>query len=334
MLFQPASWLGYRKVPVRTNLLLASVVTLVMLAAVEATVRLVYRAPWYAQVEAEERMLPLTAYHWNRDGLRDQDYGPKPPAVRRILMLGDSFTWGIGVMDDEAIFARLLEKQLGVEILNGGRPGSVTGQWIELWRHVGPAFDPDLVVLVYFLRDVMRPRPITMIDRVRRDLAAEHEKSWLYRWSALARLIQDQRDRRTLGRYYATQYLDAYVGDERATEGWRLAQWNLAVIQNEAQARGIPTVLVVFPLLIDLDREPYPFQPIMDQVETFARKRAMPALSLLPVFRGRDARTLWVSPVDQHPNAEGHALAAAAMAPFLRAQLSRLQRAEPATPNR
>jgi hypothetical protein len=39
--------------------------------------------------------------------------------------------------------------------------------------------------------------------------------------------------------------------------------------------------------------------------------------SLLPAFRGRRAADLWVSEINKHPSAEGHALAADALLPFV-----------------
>jgi hypothetical protein len=56
----------------------------------------------------------------------------------------------------------------------------------------------------------------------------------------------------------------------------------------------------------------------MDTVESFCRASGIAHLSLLPAFRGRRALDLWVSEVNQHPNAEGHAIAAGAVFPFVR----------------
>ena len=50
--------------------------------------------------------------------------GPKPPGVQRIVALGDSFTQGYGVEEDEA-YPRQLERRLeGVEVINLGVPGA------------------------------------------------------------------------------------------------------------------------------------------------------------------------------------------------------------------
>ena len=55
----------------------------------------------------------------------------------------------------------------------------------------------------------------------------------------------------------------------------------------------------------------------MDAVEGFCRANGIPHLSLLPYFRGRGAEDVWVTEINKHPNAFGHAIAADALLPFV-----------------
>lgn len=70
-------------------------------------------------------------YSNNSLGLRgSKEYAEKKDSVFRILFLGDSFTYGIGVNDDET-FPYLFEKNLihqgiAAEIVNAGNPGKGT----------------------------------------------------------------------------------------------------------------------------------------------------------------------------------------------------------------
>ena len=116
------------------------------------------------------RLLPNTSYDFisnefhvttrtNSYGLRGPDpVIPKPPGVVRILMLGDSFTFGFPVKDDET-FCSLIERRLRaqgypVEVINGGVSGaSPTLHYIAL-RDQFLAFEPDLVILWFDRGDV------------------------------------------------------------------------------------------------------------------------------------------------------------------------------------
>jgi hypothetical protein len=86
---------------------------------------------------------------------------------------------------------------------------------------------------------------------------------------------------------------------------------------------GIPFHLVLFPLLFDL--ESYAFADVEAEIGRFAADAGLPVFSLTPGFLGQDARSLWVSRFDQHPNEEGHEIAAKTLLPYLRSSLDRLE---------
>lgn len=96
---------------------------------------------------------PLTI---NSMGLRDREYSyEKPAGTRRILMLGDSMTWGLGVGDDE-IFTEVLERKYAtegkpVEVINTAVSGWGTDQALLFLQTEGFKYQPDLVVLNFYL---------------------------------------------------------------------------------------------------------------------------------------------------------------------------------------
>jgi lysophospholipase L1-like esterase len=100
-------------------------------------------------------------YRINSQGLRDEEIRvPKPPHVFRILMLGDSFTFGVGVELHDT-FTKQLEALLNqpgsqgrYEVINGGCSSySPILEYLFLVRK-GLALAPDLVILNYDLSDV------------------------------------------------------------------------------------------------------------------------------------------------------------------------------------
>lgn len=74
--------------------------------------------PWYVRLPEEQQQNSWkSGIRRNSFGLRDRDYVDiKPSNTKRILILGDSFTHGDGVLqDDRAIFPEILEQQLNLE---------------------------------------------------------------------------------------------------------------------------------------------------------------------------------------------------------------------------
>jgi len=84
----------------------------------------------------------------NSLGLRDDEPGPK--AGPRVLLLGDSFAMGYGVPRGE-LFADLLEKQLGIDVVDAGTGGYEIVQQPRMLADLAPRLQPDLVVYALYL---------------------------------------------------------------------------------------------------------------------------------------------------------------------------------------
>ena len=87
-------------------------------------------------------------YAINGHGLRDDetDYA-KPPDAFRVVLLGDSRTFGYGVPIEQH-FSRLLEGYFrGVEVINMGVSGYGVDQELLAFRNEGVKYQPDLVVV-------------------------------------------------------------------------------------------------------------------------------------------------------------------------------------------
>jgi hypothetical protein len=92
----------------------------------------------------------------NGAGLREDREYPLARAAGhgRILCLGDSFTFGLGVTTD-ATFAKRLERRLGGadEVLNAGIVGTGTAEQLAWYAAYGRNWRPDLVVLAFCVND-------------------------------------------------------------------------------------------------------------------------------------------------------------------------------------
>jgi len=98
-----------------------------------------------------------TGFRTNRHGTRGGDIPAKQPTEKRILAVGDSFTLGMQVRDDET-FSALLDESLGdsIRVLNAGVPGYGTEQAVGMMRRLVPSIKADAVLLTVYTGNDLR----------------------------------------------------------------------------------------------------------------------------------------------------------------------------------
>jgi len=74
---------------------------------------------------------------------------------QRIVAIGDSFTYGLGV-EDQSTYAAVLSRKTDSEVVNMGVNAYGIDQAILAWEQHGIAFKPQAVVLGYFYDDLHR----------------------------------------------------------------------------------------------------------------------------------------------------------------------------------
>jgi hypothetical protein len=98
----------------------------------------------------------------NSDGFRDKEYPlEKSKNTFRIIILGDSVTFGFGVENNES-YPKILEAKLNTlnnginyEVLNFGVWGYGTIQEVETLKIKGVKYKPDMVILGYHGTDLV-----------------------------------------------------------------------------------------------------------------------------------------------------------------------------------
>ncbi len=311
------------------KLALALFSLLITLVAAEMLARAVYVKPWHLRLIEDQKAFKLKIKE-GRDpyGLRmPAPLTPKASNTKRVLILGDSYTYGFGVLDDSAIFSSLLEAKLNaeflsqdekVEVFNGGLSGSMTHQWLELLKKTKDDFKPDVILAVFFLRDGTRlGSRQNYFDPIRKEMETRNKDSFVYRHSYLFRAIKDRFDRLRISKKYSKALHDSYFGDRTQTIEWEKAKENILKIKSIGEEVHAKVALVVFPVLVELDQE-YPFKDICELIVNFGDEHHMPTHGLLPAFMDENAPDLWISSYDQHPNERGHKIAAESIFPFLK----------------
>jgi hypothetical protein len=136
--------------------------------------------------------------HINSLGFRDaREYAlDKPPGTFRIIVLGDSVTFGHGALSDTT-YPFLLEQRLkqwkpdvNWEVWNLGVPGYNTRQELAYLERVGPRYRPDLVIVGFFENDLM-DNDVSTEATLRRRVTSAVQGSmqrWLYSFELYKRI--------------------------------------------------------------------------------------------------------------------------------------------------
>ena len=106
---------------------------------------------WAGLENAEDKFLWTDVNHYvsqNRYGFRGKEYPYERTDKKRILVFGDSFTWGFGVNNEDIFTSVLEEKHNDFEIINLGVSGYGNDQAYLLWLKQGKNWTPDRVVLM------------------------------------------------------------------------------------------------------------------------------------------------------------------------------------------
>lgn len=115
----------------------------------------------------------------NAMGFRDREFTPRAErGTTRVLAIGDSFTYGWGVENDE-VWPKVLERRLlasgvRVEIANLGQPGGDPASYAEVAREAIPRLRPALTIVAVLQGD---------------DLAQVYDEVQTSAWRAMARAL-------------------------------------------------------------------------------------------------------------------------------------------------
>jgi hypothetical protein len=262
------------------------------------------------------------AIRTNSLGIRaDREYAfERTPGVRRIVLLGDSYTWGErtwhGEIRNEETFAALLEEELpATETINLGVHGWGTDQQLLYLRRLGLRFQPDLVILGFFEADLPRnvldffgyakPRfrleggRLVLVDRpipeaeALLDTELEMPASWLL--SLLRKGLDTVLDRTRLRPI-------------EGRESWRVTRAIFDAARRETEAAGARFLLVDIPFSVR--RRP---TPVEAAVAHWAEQTGADFLSLRERF-AELPEAEWGTLHDGHFTVRGHRVTAQALA--------------------
>jgi lysophospholipase L1-like esterase len=264
-------------------------------------------------------------YRINSLGLRGPEAsGPKSADTVRVLVLGDSVAFGWGIEEEDSLVYQLQrhlnrsERGTQFEVWNAGVPGYATWHELQYLVEKEETFEPDVILVTFMFNDVdgnneaVHEQPLGM-GALARTFAL------LNRRSALLCFVRNTALRLKLQQSQACQGPNCWDETEKLLDG----------LVEESHKLGSAIALVAFPMRrqVEPDAEPSyydralgenPKEGYQDVVARLCHKRGIAYLDLLPAFQEattQGQRSLFLD--FEHPNSQGHHVAAEAMSPFL-----------------
>jgi lysophospholipase L1-like esterase len=277
--------------------------------------------------------------------------------ARRILALGDSFAFGLGVEAEETFVHQLAERLraggIRATALNAGVPGYGIPDSVARFSRLGAQLKPDLVILAVYvgndLQEAAEPEAAIRGGLIRRGNQARSMgwMDWLYYRSHLYVLLKSAL---SVGVY---EELRAGLGLSKSRRAQRLlreveiyrtptgalverglaasgrALTRLVELAEERQARLVavlvPAIVQVDPELwrrslgmLQLDPESYDVEAPNRLLEELFSAHGVPALDLTQRMRAEQGQNASLYfPADRHWTSAGHRLAAAQLQAFL-----------------
>ena len=327
----------------KMNVLLAGASFLMVFAAVEIFLRLtVYNFQNYVLSPGPNALYVIetdefkTCIQTNSLNMRDYEIKPKGAQERRILCMGDSFTFGLGVNIPEA-YPKILENLLnrnaanlnGWSVINGGTGGNAH-QAYEFLMKTGFSFQPDTVIVQIYIGNDFYDNmgrlagPVSGRVAVSPDnpfkvfIRSQKCRTLEFLWSRLIQIrwIDDILYSCHLRYGSRGHFLRKYPGLEEQLKNMELE--DLKRIKDACDARGVSMMALLVPekqqvfMKRFLSDEKYDYRKPNRILRSFFGTNGVPVMDMLDVYESlpeRELKKQYYSR-DLHWTADGHVLAA------------------------
>ena len=243
----------------------------------------------------------------NDIGMRDVTHPIKKlPGVKRLAVLGDSISMGLGIANRENIYPVVLKKSLvkhdpAIEVINFSASGYNTMQEVSFLSEYGVRYQPDLVLLQYCMNDTLRHdgqifENLLALEKGEHGLSQQRISRWLG-WSHLYRLLRFrlfpvEDDTKSLDQSFVA------LGQNTVIDAF-------SRLHSLAQQHHFEVVVAIFPYLDQLSD--YRSFSEHSWVTKAASEKGFKVIDLLPLFieceKSENQRIFLDS---LHPNEIGH----------------------------
>jgi lysophospholipase L1-like esterase len=245
----------------------------------------------------------------------------KRPGEMRILMAGDSFTYG-SYVDDEETLPVQLERELsrscpGVLAINAGVGGTTIDTQSRLIERALP-LRPDLVILTFTENDLDDLAGPSAWDSMAANRAAKSRLPLSILYPVLRRMALWNFGLEIRARMRARSAAAGDAGEEPGTRMLPVYLDGLTALRDRLESQDTRLILALFPSHHSLPKDAPTL--LLERVERAGKQAGIPTINLLAALRGsgRPIEALYLLPEDGHPSGQGYQVAASALARQIR----------------
>jgi lysophospholipase L1-like esterase len=262
-----------------------------------------------------------------------EPFGPKHPEGTRILIQGDSITWGQGVRYEEQLFSsrlltRLREIDRHVDMAVLARPGREIDEHLQQLKKWGHELQPDVIIYQWYINDIE-------LDKKQRPRTG---RIWRHPYFLYAMLAKSS---------YLFFFLDFSLDTvlpssilsyeshlssqfKEGSDGWQLFVQYFSDWAMSAKELTPHVVVALYPhMSLQQGVAPSMLPEVVDiqtRVLTLCRANNLLCVDLsTSLTKFEDSGSIKVSPFDDHPSPEVHGVIAEALYELFRGGTVKLQ---------
>jgi lysophospholipase L1-like esterase len=261
----------------------------------------------------------------NSHGLRDREFSyEKPEGVKRLLGIGDSFTFGYGVNLDDC-YLKQLELELNRngdkwEVINAGVTGYSMWQYLAYFEHYGYRYEPDLVTIGFYFDDFygdpsaeektysgVRHHSLKSIRLVNFSRNCLQLLQFRYRYLLGSRWLRSIEDRRE---YILSNAYHRLLSGKADQKLYKKFESRLREFYRIAKQHGARVLVIFIPDIVQLNHPE--LQGVNDVLKEICLRSHVSYLDMTSHFeRFEDVKKLYLLPYDAHTSPAGHQIIAA-----------------------
>ncbi|MEK6984229.1 MAG: SGNH/GDSL hydrolase family protein [Nanoarchaeota archaeon] len=304
-----------RKKKILQNLTLLFLTVFILIVSLELSLRLVLTQDSKYNFAPGVQEFYEKYVFLNKDGYRDIDSSYfKQKNTKRIVGLGDSFTFGTGIKNVNDTYLEELESLLNekseykkYEVLNFGKAGVDSEFEVQILKNDALRYNPDIIIVGFVLNDF-------------RDF--EYQKkggnfylfwfdTFLKRYSYLYNFVNKGFNIALEAAAIKKSYYQTILDSFKSEKNKKLNEEYFKEFKKISRENNSTLVIAIFPFIHQLDK--YPFAEQHKVISQMANENGIIIIDLLPYFKGINEKKLVVSKFDNHPNELGHRIAAEAI---------------------